>query len=128
MTARERLDGFRAGLAASGGTACDVVAGAFPRDDGYASALDLVRIWSGAIPALRERAVGVPDEPSVAGFDEIATLQDTIPALTTVRLPLEEMDEQAARLALAPDPPEGEAVRVPVSGEVILRETTRRLG
>jgi hypothetical protein len=39
------------------------------------------------------------------------------------------MGERAARLALAPDPPEdGEPVRVPVSGEVILRASTRRLG
>lgn len=43
VTARERLDGFRAGLAAPGGTACDVVAEAFTRDGGYASALELVR-------------------------------------------------------------------------------------
>jgi LacI family transcriptional regulator len=143
VTARERLDGFRAGLAASGGTVCDVVEGAFTRDGGYASALELLRHGTeatcvfavndvmavGAMAALRERAVGVPDDLSVAGFDDIATLRDTIPALTTVRLPLEEMGERAARLALAPDPPEdGEPVRVPVSGEVILRASTRRLG
>ncbi|GLY80894.1 LacI family DNA-binding transcriptional regulator [Actinoallomurus iriomotensis] len=142
VTARERLDGFRTGLAASGGTVRDVVEGAFTRDGGYASALELLRHGTdatcvfavndvmavGAMAALRERSVGVPEELSVAGFDDIATLRDTIPALTTVRLPLEEMGEQAARLALTPNPADDdEPALLPVSGEVILRESTRRL-
>jgi LacI family transcriptional regulator len=76
--------------------------------------------------ALRERGVAVPDGMSVAGFDDIATLRDTVPALTTVRLPLEEMGEQAARLALLADAEPG-ARPLSVPGEVILRESTRRL-
>jgi LacI family transcriptional regulator len=140
VTAHERLEGFRAGLAASGGTVCDVVEDAFTRDGGYASALELLRRGTeatcvfavndvmavGAMAALRERRVAVPAELSVAGFDDIATLRDTIPALTTVRLPLEAMGEQAARLALLS--PADERGPVTVSGEVILRESTRRLG
>jgi LacI family transcriptional regulator, galactose operon repressor len=138
VTARERLEGFRAGLAASGGTARDVVEGAFTRDGGYSSVLALLDRGTeatcvfavndvmavGAMAALRERGVDVPGELSVAGFDDIATLRDTIPALTTVRLPLEEMGERAAALALLPSPP---ASPVTVSGEVLLRESTRRL-
>ena len=140
FTARDRLEGFRQGLAESGGTADEVVEGAFTRDGGHASALDLLRRGTsatcvfavndvmavGAMAALRERGVAVPDGMSVAGFDDIATLRDTVPALTTVRLPLEEMGEQAARLALLDDAEPG-ARPLSVPGEVILRESTRRL-
>jgi LacI family transcriptional regulator len=140
LTARDRLEGFRQGLAESGGSADEVVEGAFTRDGGYSSALDLLRRGTeatcvfavndvmavGAMAALRERGVAVPDGMSVAGFDDIATLRDTIPALTTVRLPLEEMGEQAARLALLPKAEPGTRPRR-VPGEVILRESTRRL-
>jgi LacI family transcriptional regulator len=63
---------------------------------------------------------------SVAGYDDIATLRDTVPALTTVRLPLEEMGGQAARLVLAPDPGSGTRP-ITASGEIIIRESTRRL-
>jgi LacI family transcriptional regulator len=142
LTARERLEGFREGLARSGGTADDVVEGAFTRDGGHSSALELLRRGTratcvfavndvmavGAMAALRERGVDVPGGMSVAGFDDIATLRDTIPALTTVRLPLEEMGEQAARLILLPGAETGAetgARLVEAQGEVILRESTR---
>jgi LacI family transcriptional regulator len=143
LTARDRLEGFCQGLEESGGTAEDVLEGAFTRDGGYSSALDLLGRGTsatcvfavndvmavGAMAALRERGVAVPDDMSLAGFDDIATLRDTVPALTTVRLPLEEMGEQAARLTLLPPRPDAEAGPVPLSApaEVILRESTRRL-
>jgi LacI family transcriptional regulator len=140
LTARDRLDGFRQGLAGSGGTADDVVEGAFTRDGGYASALELLRRGTeatcvfavndvmavGAMAAFRERGVNVPEGMSVAGYDDIATLRDTIPALTTVRLPLERMGEQAAHLALLPKVP-GDTDPIKAPGAVILRESTRRL-
>ncbi len=114
LTARDRLEGFRQGLAEAGGVAADVVEGGFTRDGGHAVALELLGRGTastcvfavndvmavGAMAALRERGVPVPQAMSVAGFDDIATLRDTVPALTTVRLPLEEMGEQAARLTL----------------------------
>jgi LacI family transcriptional regulator len=140
LTARDRLEGFRQGLAESGCTADDVIEGAFTRDGGHASALDLLRRGTeatcvfavndvmavGAMAALRERGVGVPEAMSVAGYDDIATLRDTVPALTTVRLPLEEMGGRAARLVLMPDP--GSDTRpITTSGEIIIRESTRRL-
>jgi LacI family transcriptional regulator len=62
---------------------------------------------------------------SVAGFDDIATLRDVSPRLTTVRLPLEELGGQAARLALDPAPA-GEPTVVTVPGEVLLRQSTAR--
>jgi LacI family transcriptional regulator len=81
----------------------------------------------GAMAALREAGVGVPADMSVAGFDDIATLRDTTPALTTVRLPLEDMGERAARLTLLPETQAGTDHTVTVPGEIILRDSTRPL-
>jgi LacI family transcriptional regulator len=62
----------------------------------------------------------------VAGFDDIATLRDMSPPLTTVSLPLEEMGARAAELALDSDP-DGTPKVVPYRGEVILRASTQSL-
>ena len=78
----------------------------------------------GAIAAFRARGITVPDDVAVAGFDDIATLRDLVPSLTTVRLPLEEMGVRVAELAL--DTATGRSPRViSVRGEVVLRESTR---
>ena len=55
----------------------------------------------------------------MAGFDDITTLRDIYPPLTTVALPLKQMGEMAASLVLQ----EADQARViPVPGEVILRD------
>jgi LacI family transcriptional regulator len=60
----------------------------------------------------------------VAGFDDIATLRDLVPALTTVRLPLKDMGARALELALSA----GESVTVDqVAGRVVLRESVADL-
>ena len=74
--------------------------------------------------SLRDQGVNVPLDLSVAGFDDIATLRDLNPALTTVRLPLTRMGEQALELALG-DSATGEVENV--AGEVILRASTREI-
>jgi LacI family transcriptional regulator len=140
LTARERVEGFRAGLSESGCTAEDVIEGAFTRDGGYGAVSELLRRGTeatcvfavndvmavGAMAALRDQGADVPGDMSVAGFDDIATLRDTIPSLTTVRLPLEEMGEQAARLTLLPEKTTT-ARTFKAPGEIILRDSTRRL-
>lgn len=141
LTARERLDGFIEGLTDQGATASEVIEGAFTRDGGYTAVTELLKHGTsatcvfavndvmavGAMAALRERGMSVPGDMSVAGFDDIATLRDTIPALTTVRLPLEEMGEQAARLTLLPGPRRNAGRPIKAPGQVILRDSTRRL-
>lgn len=54
----------------------------------------------GVLSALRLRGVSVPEQVSVAGFDDVAVAQDLAPSLTTVRLPMSDMGEQALLLAL----------------------------
>lgn len=64
-----------------------------------------------------------PRTSSVAGFDDIATLRDLSPALTTVRLPLEDMGVRAAQMTFVDE--ESEVPRVAHDrGQVILREST----
>jgi LacI family transcriptional regulator len=76
----------------------------------------------GALAALRDRGIAVPSTMAVAGFDDIVTLRDATPALTTVRLPLEDLGAWALELVLEPpaDQPRIRRVR----GEVIIRDST----
>ena len=63
----------------------------------------------------------MPGDIALAGFDDIPTLRDVYPPLTTVRLPLRQLGEIAARLVLGGDAPAQPRV-VPVPGEVVLRD------
>jgi LacI family transcriptional regulator len=141
VTARERLAGFLRGLAACGVDTADVhvVPGAFTRAGGVEAARALLAdgvpvtcvfavndvMAVGAMSQFRGAGVAVPDDVSIAGFDDIDTLRDVAPRLTSVHLPLEEMGRQAARLAL--DAGRHEVALVPVHGEVRLRESVRNL-
>ena len=55
----------------------------------------------GALARLRAGGLPVPADIALAGFDDIGTLRDVYPPLTTVRLPLKRMGEMAAGLVLA---------------------------
>ncbi len=105
--ARARLAGYRAGLEAAGLEADErlVVSTSFDREGGalavdellaahagataIACANDLLAL--GAMTRLREHGVRVPDDVSVAGFDDISVAAITAPSLSTVRLPLREL-------------------------------------
>ena len=149
LTARERLAGFRAGLAAWSVPLAParVVHGAFTRDGGYEAMSAILAadeplpdcvfavtdvMAMGALARLRAGGLQVPADIALAGFDDIGTLRDVYPPLTTVRLPLKRMGEMAASLVLAEA---ASAVTgtagdqqqprvIPVPGEVILREST----
>lgn len=81
----------------------------------------------GAIRALREAKLRVPQDVSVVGFDDIQSAAYQNPALTTVRQPLREMGRIAAETLLerirrsGQDAHRGEIV---VEPKLIIRETT----
>ncbi|WP_246846345.1 substrate-binding domain-containing protein [Humibacter ginsenosidimutans] len=77
----------------------------------------------GAMTAMRERGLAPGADIAVAGFDDIEMLQDVVPSLSTVSLPLRELGERALELALADTDAEPE----PISGTVILRDSTPRV-
>jgi LacI family transcriptional regulator len=55
----------------------------------------------GAMRALRERGLDVPDDVSVVGFDDIDLAPHVDPALTTVHQPIRRKGEEAVRLLLS---------------------------
>ena len=70
----------------------------------------------------------VPGMIGVAGFDDITSLRDVVPGLSTVRLPMVQMGSAAVELAFRghdDDHPET-PIRVRIRGELVLRDSTRR--
>jgi DNA-binding LacI/PurR family transcriptional regulator len=55
---------------------------------------------TGVLHAAFERGLRVPDDLSVVGFDDIPLAATTVPALTTVRMPIAEMVQAAVELAI----------------------------
>ncbi len=139
ITTDERAQGFSEVFAAHGypieerwRVACD-----FTRDGVFLGAAELRRrglseievifaandvMAVGAMAYLRSAGVRLPEDVAVAGFDDISSLRDVVPALTTVSLPLELIGRQAIELAL--DDGQGGDTRVPVYGVPVLREST----
>lgn len=143
-TTRHRLEGHRDALAASGdggGRVDDqdelTVHGPYTRRSGYEATLELLRrapdltaivaandtVALGASAALRERGLRIPEDISVAGFDDLPFSVDAVPALTTVRLPLYEAGARAGRLATGAEeaPPGGVAT---IGAELMVRGST----
>ena len=75
----------------------------------------------GALSAVRDAGLTPGTDVAVAGFDDIPTVRDVTPALTTVRVPLEELGRRALRLALGDADAANEGA---VRTEVVLREST----
>lgn len=144
FTSDDRIRGFQRGLASAGLPSAEVIRTDFNRAGGFEAGLALAaRITAsqrgggtkrfcifavndvmaiGAAAALRSQGLRIPRDAAVAGFDDIETLRDFRPALSTVHLPLEEIGRQAARSAagLSSD----DAGSSPITGQVILRRST----
>src|ERR1700676_2089793 len=80
----------------------------------------------GAIRALREAGLHVPEDVSVVGFDDIQSAAFQNPALTTVRQPLREMGRAAAEILLKRINRPGSELhdKHTVEPQLIIRETT----
>lgn len=76
----------------------------------------------GVLSVLRARGIRVPDQMSVSGFDDVAVAQDLAPSLTTVRLPMVSMGEQALELALKE--PAARPRRRVAGAELVVRDST----
>lgn len=146
-TSNERLRGFRDGLAEHGIELADrhVISTEFTRDGGYAGALELIKeargevelifavndvMAVGAMSALRSVGLRPGVDVAVAGYDDIPTVRDVTPALTTVGIPLAEIGREAVRHALeTPDAQPGKASVVwTAKSSVVIRESTPGIG
>ncbi|MEU6368246.1 LacI family DNA-binding transcriptional regulator [Streptomyces sp. NPDC046931] len=138
-TTRHRLEGHRAALAAAGieDDPRLTVHGRYDRRAGYEATRELLRrepsltaivaandtVALGACAALRDFGLRIPEDVSVAGFDDLPFAIDAVPALTTVRLPLSEAGARAGRIARGrEEPPPGGIAMVP--GELMVRGST----
>lgn len=139
-TAVDRTAGFVRELRKAGLKPLAVVPGGFTRDGGYEAAREAIATLGpkpgggvcvfavndvmalGAIAAFRDAGLRTPHDVWVAGFDDIPTLRDHDPGLSTVALPLHEMGRRAIEMALASDTGEQSVTRV--SGTVVLRGST----
>ncbi len=136
VTSDARLEGFTAGFTAAGGSTPRVYRGAFTRESGaelMAQAIadgvepgtvvfgisDVVAI--GALTAVRDAGRQPGADIALCGFDDIPTGRDVTPALTTVRVPLEEVGYQALRAAVDAD---WQPDTTPLPLEVLLRDST----
>ncbi|MEU0371527.1 LacI family DNA-binding transcriptional regulator [Streptomyces sp. NPDC006283] len=142
-TTRHRLEGHRAAMDAAGlgGDAAEqdrlTVHGPYDRRSGYDATCELLRrepgltaivaandtVALGACAALRDQGLRIPEDISVAGFDDLPFSVDAVPSLTTVRLPLFEAGARAGRLAMGNEapPPGGIAT---IAAELMARNST----
>lgn len=116
---QRRVQGFNTQLGAAGLPAAEVLAepGTNWTESAHAAALALLGrppgdrpsavfatndlLALGVIRAARDRELGVPDDLAVVGFDDAEFAPFTVPALTSVHLPIEEM--AAAGIAILLD-------------------------
>jgi len=79
----------------------------------------------GAIRALRDAGLEVPESVAVVGFDDIPSAAYNTPSLTTIRQPLRRMGEIAARTLLDRLRNKGSVPKeVAVEPELVIREST----
>ncbi|MBO9576944.1 MAG: LacI family DNA-binding transcriptional regulator [Sphingobium sp.] len=81
---------------------------------------------AGAIAAATQRGIRVPDQLSIAGFDDSAMARITYPALTTVRQPLGTMASMAVRLLAAAGEAGDEPRQITLPWKIVERASTAR--
>ena len=154
FTSDDRIRGFQQGLAQAGRPPAEILRSSFNRDGGYEAGLALAaRIKAarrrgdgagdsdsgggrlcifavndvmaiGAAAALRTEGLRIPRDATIAGFDDIETLRDFRPELSTVHLPLEEIGRIATRSAAGTARGGVDVALPPVTGRVTLRRST----
>ena len=138
VAGEDRIEGYRhamhrAGLSTDG----LIVEGDFNRPSGTVGAVRLLErgvdalfcgndaMASGALDALRERGLRVPDDVALAGFDDLDFAAHLDPPLTTVRQGLREQGSEAARALFDHmGDPSARPRRVILPTELVIRQST----
>jgi LacI family transcriptional regulator len=86
----------------------------------------------GCMRTLTLAGIRVPEKCSVIGFDDVAPATLTVPALTTVRQPMEAMGDVAAAMIIdslraGPEIPDSAVEIRKMSPELVVRESTRSI-
>jgi LacI family transcriptional regulator len=138
-----RLQGYRRALEEAG-LVCDerlVATGDFRETGGYEATQTLLsrgasftaifvgndQMAVGALDALTEAGVRVPDDVSLIGFDDIMFAKYLSPKLTTIRQPLFEMGRAAAQLALELLTKKETGVNSKFEPELVMRQSVKTI-
>lgn len=114
FAAQDRLEGYRQALASRGIPVDEhlIMEGDFTEQGGRTAMQRLLphqptavfaasdTMAVGAIKALREAALRVPEDVAVVGFDDVPLASMVEPALTTVRQPIEQLGSMAVELLI----------------------------
>jgi LacI family transcriptional regulator len=139
---KERLRGYRAAVEAAGlrYEPALVMPGNFTEASGLAAVERLIdsreaftaifaandQMAFGAGLGLHRRRLRVPDDVSLVGFDDLASAVYSIPPLTTVHHPVQEIGQLAAQAVLQLLAGEASALALPAP-RLMVRESTREL-
>ncbi|MFR9797209.1 LacI family DNA-binding transcriptional regulator [Streptomyces sp. MS06] len=140
MCSLARLDGYRSALAMAGlePDPKHIRYGDFHVDGGFTHALELLQgpdrptaVFAGSdlqalgvLEAARRLGLSVPEDLSVVGYDDVPPAQWSSPPLTTVRQPLRQMAEEAARMLLRPQEASRPALRMELATRLVVRQST----
>jgi DNA-binding LacI/PurR family transcriptional regulator len=143
QTDTERLKGYKQALAEAGiEFASELAVHGDGRPEGAVAAVDgLLRLADpptaiccyndmtalGAMRAIRARGLRVPEDLSVAGFDDLFFAEYLEPALTTVRQPMRRMGELAMENLLKLMSGEESVAQVKVDAELIVRGSSGKV-
>jgi LacI family transcriptional regulator len=139
-SAVERLAGYAAALSDHDIPLLEeiVINGSFSEQGGYTATQKLLELSNpptaifagndlsafGAIEAIRERGLRIPEDISLAGFDDIPQASLVYPKLTTVRQPLDQMGREAANILLEQiEKPEQAKRQVTLATELVIRDS-----
>jgi len=139
LSFKERFEGYKAALKEYGlEYHADLVAeGLIPPEHGYVAMKKLLKrgtppavfaandsTAAGAIKAIKENGLRVPDDIAVIGFDDGPTALHTVPLLTTVRVFREKMARVAAkRLMELIENPDQPPIQLRLPTELVIRES-----
>jgi len=141
LATEDRRRGYRAALAAAGilpnpALEVEAVPEIGPGRDAAECLLDLPEpptaifafndnIAIGAVQAARARGLGVPEDLSVVGFDDVEHATIVTPALTTVRQPLAEMGRTGVSLLMRLlERQRFEALHIELATRLVVRDST----
>jgi len=141
-TGDSRLAGYRDAFNAAGLTPDEslIVRGSWSTESGYEAGCVLLKkarpmscvlaanddMAIGVTKAMIDHGLRVPDDISVAGFDDSIIGRYFTPTLTTVHIPMDEMIRDAVRILLAPDSNVDSAPQSLHEGSLIVRDSVAK--
>ncbi len=142
QSTHERLGGFKAALQGNGVPIVEdyIVAGDFWEKEAYRAmnvllsrdpyptavfaSNDLTAF--GAMAAIRDAGLAVPEDISIIGFDDVPQASLSYPKLTTIRQPLEQMGRVAVKLLMSQlTGPDETQKRITLATQLVVRDSCR---